>query len=325
MYMVSADTEYTSPKGVKEHTDAKFQPVPQIYYTFTPKDSVLSYGLGVYAPYGLSLDWEDPSFRNAAQNGRLLYATINPVVAWKVHRTFSIGIGPTINYSEATLEKGVGIVPGDQFRFHGHGHDYGFNAGALWQPHEKFSFGVNYRYLTTINYRGESEVKPLFAPRGTSASFRFPQYVAGGVSFRPTEKWNVEFDVDWTDWDNVNEAVFKNTSFGNVPFVLNYTSGFLYEFGVTRKLPKGYFASIGYFFSENSSPDKYYNPIVPDGDLHLGSCGFGHKGERWDWALAYHFATNGDGRVVKGSPAGIADGTYKTFNQAVNLSASFKF
>ncbi len=326
MYLVSADTEYTSPTGAKAHTDSKFQPVPQLYYVYSPTNCPLSFGLGVYAPYGLSLDWGTAPFRTLAENGKLLYATVNPVIAWQVHRTLSIGIGPTINYAEAELERGMGIVPNDHFRFDGHGADYGFNAGLLWQPHNQWSFGVNYRYMTEINFRGDSEAAPLFPERGSSASIPFPQFVVAGVSFRPTEKWNVEFDVDWTDWDSVNTVEFKNTSFGNIPFVFNYTSSFMYEFGVTRKLPKGYWASIGYFFSENSSPDKNFNPIVPDGDLHLGSVGFGHKGRRWDLAIAYHFASNGSGRVVKGSiPAGLADGTYKTFNQAVNVSAAFKF
>ena len=325
MYLVSAHTEYTSPTGATATTDDKFQPVPQIYYVFSPTNLPLSFGLGVYAPYGLSLDWGTPPFKTLAENGKLLYATVNPIVAWKIHRTLSVGIGPTINYSEAELNKAVGIVSGDQFRFKGHGVDYGFKAGVLWQPHQKWSFGVSYHSKTEVNYRGESEVNPLFAPRGTSASIRFPQFVVAGVSFRPTEKWNLEFDIDWTDWDNVNTVQFKNTSFGTVPFVLNYTSSFMYEFGVTRKLPKGYFASIGYFFSENSSPDVNFIPIVPDGDLHLGSAGFGHKGQRWDWAIAYHFASNGSGRVVKGSIPGGADGRYETFNQAVNISAAFKF
>jgi long-chain fatty acid transport protein len=326
MYLVSAHTEYTSPSGATAETDDKFQPVPQIYYVFSPKDSRLSFGLGVYAPYGLSLDWGNPPFKTLAEDGKLLYATVNPVVAWKVHPTLSIGIGPTLNYSEAELNRSMGIVPGDQFRFKGHGVDYGFNAGILWQPHQQWSFGVNYRYQTEVNYRGESEANPLFAPRGTSAAISFPQFVVAGISFRPTEKWNLECNVDWTDWDTVNEVKFKNTSFGTVPFVLNYRSSFMYEFGITRKLPQGYFASIGYFFSENSSPDQNFTPIIPDGDLHLASIGFGHKGDRWDWALAYHIASNGSGREVKGSlPGGLADGTYKTLNQGIDLSVAFKF
>src|SRR5690242_17942254 len=37
MYLVSADTEYTSPTGVKTGTDGRFQPVPQMYYVYSPK------------------------------------------------------------------------------------------------------------------------------------------------------------------------------------------------------------------------------------------------------------------------------------------------
>jgi long-chain fatty acid transport protein len=148
--------------------------------------------------------------------------------------------------------------------------------------------------------------------------------VAGGISFRPTEKWNLEVDIDWTDWDNVNEIVFRGTPLGNLPFVLNYTSSFMYEFGITRQLGNGYFASAGYIYSENSSPDRDFNPIVPDADLHLGSVAFGHHGIRWDWAIGYHFAYNG-GREVTGDLTTVANGTYRTFNNAVNISATFKF
>lgn len=326
MYVVSAGTDYTSPAGAKAKTDTTPQPVPQAYYVQSLENLPLSFGLGIYAPYGLSLDWGDsPPFRTLAQNGKLLYASINPVVAWQVHPTFSIGIGPTINYSEAEFKRGIGLLPTDQFKFQGDDTDFGFNAGLLWKPHEKWAFGASYRYLTTENYQGHSEAFPYFAPTRTSAAIRFPQFVVGGVSFRPTENWNLEFDIDWTDWDNVNQILFQGTSFGNVPFVLNYRSSLMYEFGVTRKLPKDYFVSAGYFYSENSIPDQTFNPIVPDADLHLGSVGFGHKGKRLDWTLAYHFGY-GPGRDVRGSlPAGLADGHYHTLNHAINISAVLKF
>jgi long-chain fatty acid transport protein len=160
----------------------------------------------------------------------------------------------------------------------------------------------------------------------SSGSLVFPQFVVAGVSYRPTEKWNLEFVLDWTDWDSVDEIPFRGTSFGDLPFVLNYRSSFLYEFGITRQLPKGFFVSVGYYFSENSSPDGNFNPAVPDTDLHLGSIGFGRKGTRWDWALTYHFGYN-PGRTIRNSlPApSLADGTYRTFNNAFNLSATYKF
>ena len=105
---------------------------------------------------------------------------------------------------------------------------------------------------------------------------------------------------------------------------LNYRDSFVYDFGVTRQLGKGYYASVGYIFSELSNPNANYNPVDPDANLHLGNFGFGHRGEHFDWAIAYQFAFNG-GRTVTGDANAPADGTYKTFNNAVNASVTVKF
>lgn len=321
LYMVSAGTEFLSTNGMTAKTDTAFQGVPQIYYVYSPPNSSLSYGVGIYAPYGLSLDYGPSNpIHMIAEYGKLLYASVNPVVAWQVHPTLSLGIGPTINYSIVEFKRGI---PGGLFKFDGDGYDVGFNAGLLWQPHDKWSFGLSYRYLTTVNFEGESEFTPIPAT-STSAELRFPQYAIFGVSFRPSEKWNIEIDIDWTDWDNVNEIAFLGTAAGRQVLPLNYTSGFMYGIGVTRRLPHGYWLNAGYFFSENSSPDQFYNPIVPDGDLHLPGLGVGRRGERWDWAFGFHFGYNGGGREVRNSVFG-ADGTAKTFNPALNLSATYKF
>src|SRR5438445_5711125 len=94
-------SEYHSPSGVRAKTDYEIVPVPQFYYAFTPQNSPLSYGLGIYAPFGLGLQWpEHGPFRDSAIEGRLTYLTINPNIAWQVHRTLSIAMGPTINYSQ---------------------------------------------------------------------------------------------------------------------------------------------------------------------------------------------------------------------------------
>ncbi|MEY2427642.1 MAG: long-chain fatty acid transport protein, partial [Verrucomicrobiota bacterium] len=98
MYLISADTDYTSPSGQKAHTDRTVQAVPQLYYVNSLKNAPVSLGVGVYAPYGLGLDWGTHSpFRTMAESGKLLYACVNPVVAWQVLPTLSIAIGPTIN------------------------------------------------------------------------------------------------------------------------------------------------------------------------------------------------------------------------------------
>ena len=328
IYLISADTKYTSPSGVTAETDTSLQAVPQLYYVHSFAETPISVGLGVYAPYGLSLDWgNNTPFSTVAESGDLIYACINPVVAWRILPSLSIAIGPTINYSHAEFKRAIGFIPGDQFKFTGDDTDVGFNAGILWQPHAMWSIGVNYRSATTLDYSGTASTSPsppYPSSTDSSASIKFPQFVIGGISFRPTTNWNFEFDLDWTEWSDVQNITVKNTAFGDQTLTLNYRSSFIYDFGVTRQLGRGYFASVGYIYSENSSPDANFNPLIPDANLNLGSVGFGHHGSQWDWAIAYHFAYNG-GRTVQNDSNAAADGTYKTFNNAVNASVTFKF
>jgi long-chain fatty acid transport protein len=329
VYLVSGGYNYDSPGGASARANSNVQPVPQLYYVVSPEDFPLSFGLGVYAPYGLSLDWSQQSpHETMAQKGSILYLCFNPVVSWKIHRTLSIAIGPTINYSSAEFERAIGLFPNDQFRVDGDGMGYGFNAGILWQPLDQWSFGVNYRYTTTVDYRGSSATlpsPPYPASTSSSASILFPQYVVAGVSFRPTENWNLEFDLDWTDWNAVKQIVFKGTAFGNLVLPLNYQSSFMYEFGATRQLGRGYYGSLGFFYSQNSSPDKNFTPTIPDSDLYLGSVGLGHKGKHWDWAAAYQFGYNPARNVQNDQSAPLADGTYHIFNEALNVSVTLKF
>ena len=328
IYVISADTKYTSPGGVTARTDNSPQPVPQLYYVHSFADTPISAGLGIYAPYGLSLDWgNNTPFNTIAESGSLVYLCFNPVIAWKPFHTLSIAIGPTINYSQAKLKQAIPLL-GGQSEFYGDGTDFGFNAGILWQPHPMWSFGVNYHSATRVDYKGSASQSfgpPFPASVSSSAAIDFPQFVVGGISFRPTTNWNFEFDLDWTEWSDVKTIALANTPFGPPPpITLDYQSSFIYEFGVTRQLGKGYFASIGYIYNENSSPDANFNPLIPDADLHLGSIGFGRHGKHWDWAIAYHFAYNG-GHTVQNDANALADGTYKTFNNAFNVAATFKF
>ena len=329
LYLVSGGYEFESPTGAKVRANSDLQPVPQLYYVLSPKDLPLSFGLGVYAPYGLALDWgQNQPLSTLAEKGSLLYLSFNPVVAWKLHPRLSLAVGPTINYSTATFERHIGLLPGDQFRVDGDGMAYGFNAGVRWQPWDQWAFGVSYRFPTTVDYHGSTQTTPSppYPPSTSgSSSICFPQYVVAGVSFRPTEKWNFEFDVDWADWSEVKSIIFSGTAFGPQVLPLNYQSSLMFEFGVTRQLGKGYFLSLGYFYSQNSSPDSNFTPLIPDSDLHLGSVGFGYRGKRWDWAIAYQFGYNPGREVSNDITAPLANGTYHIFNQAFNLAATYKF
>lgn len=324
LFYLGIDADYESPAGARTQNERRVIPVPQVHYVFTPGELPFSFGLGVYAPFGLGMEWpDDAPFRNAGLKADLTYITINPVVAWKPHPTLSIAAGPTFDYSEAELRQGVLVSP-IQFAFKGHDWAYGFNAGVLWQPLEKWSFGAKYFSATTMDYEGTASFSPssypLPPPMATKTHLEFPQIVAGGVSFRPTTNWNFEVDVDWTDWHTVKTADIQGV--GSLP--LYWESSFFYEFGVTRQLGRGYYVSAGYFFSEASTPNRYYTPLVPDTDLHVGSLGVGYRGNHLTWALAGQII-GGAYRNVNGAVDPSVNGRYKLFTPTVSVSVGYHF
>lgn len=332
----------TTPLGVGQShnfssTNTELQAVPTFYVTTKLKDYPIALGLGVYAPYGFAMEYPDNTpFRNLTIKGNIQYITINPVIAWKITETLSVAAGPTISYGQAELVNGI-VNPGDQFKFKGDGVAYGFNAGIMWNPHRMHHFGLTYRSASRINFSGHSTTHysafttptpfgPFPVPGADSredsdADLDLPQNWVFGYSFRPTDDWNFEFNIDWTDWDSLNTVVINQRS-GDAAVPFNWESSFFYEFGVTKKFANGFKASAGYIYSENSVPNESFNPGIPDSNRHIFSAGFGQSYEHFNWFLAYQYAY-GPRRTIAQNTA--ADGDYRFDSHAVTLSLGYNF
>jgi long-chain fatty acid transport protein len=310
---------------------------PTFYATWKPSQAPIVFGLGLYAPYGFGLEYpEDSPLRTLAISGSVQYLSINPVIAWQVSDTFSIAAGPTFNYGKANLKRGI-FAPHDMFQFDGDGWSVGYNAGIMWKPAEKHSFGVTYRSQTDVEFDGHAHTffndQHFPTPFGVftvpgqdhreraTAGIKFPQNIVAGYSFRPTPKWNLEVNVDWTDWDNLNTVYLRKSS-GDIALPFNWESSFFYEFGASYKFDNGLVASIGYIYSENSVPNESFNPVVPDSNRHIFSAGLGGQWERWAFDLAYQWAHGPSRTIAQGT---VADGTYRFDSHALSLSVGYKF
>ena len=330
--------DYNSPSGQGIHNDAEVIPVPTLQYTLTPKEWPVSFGFGVYEPFGFSVKWpNDTPFRQESLKGNLAYLTMNPVVAWKILPTLSIGAGPTFNYSRLTLVQGIlpnptPLLSADQTEFKGDAWSYGFNGGVLWQPFEQWSFGASYRSSSRMDYHGDFSLHNPPPPyrsvsvSGASTELDFPQIVIGGVSYRPTKHWNLEVDIDWADWSSVNSLSYQGTPVPVPSRKLDWQESFMYEVGVTRYFDSGYYLSAGYFYSQASTSSQYFTPMVPDTDLHIGSLGGGYKGQTWSWALALQIIGGGWRTVtVDQSVNQTVNGRYKLFTPTLSFSVGYHF
>ena len=338
LFYLGIYADYDSPSGQGIHNDSQIIAAPTLQYTITPQDSPLSFGVGVYEPFGFSVKWpNDVPFRQESLKGNLTYITMNPIVAWKVLPTLSVGAGPTFNYSRITLVQGilpspVPFLSADQTEFKGDGWSYGFNGGVLWQPAEQWSFGASYRSRSRMDYNGDFSLHNPPPPyqsvsvSGSSSELTFPQIVIGGVSYRPTKHWNLEFDVDWADWSSVQNLAFQGTPVPVPSRKLDWDASFMYEVGVTHYWDNGYFLSGGYFYSAASTSSLYFTPMVPDTDLHIGSLGGGYKGETWSWALAMQIIGGGFRNVtVDPTVNQSVNGRYRLWTPTISFTVGYHF
>jgi long-chain fatty acid transport protein len=355
VYGIYLEPSYTPPNSAANHGNTyyssdNFAAIPQIFYTYTPKDSPLSFGLGVYAPFGGSMSWpQDTGFRAVAISGSLKYITINPVVALKMLPSLSIGGGVMVNYGKLDMYQGLlrlGARGTNFFDFTGDGWSVGYNAGILWQPYEKISFGATFRSSARLNFQGNTdfELEPgtynTPAQRSAEADFTFPLTTVFGVSYRPTPKWNIEFDANYTGWNSFGMTTIQQSPppvshpfHQDIPVNLGWQASWMYEFGVTRYFDNGWHVSGGYVFNENSVPNKYYTPLAADMDRDFFSIGAGHKGKTFDFDFVYqlgygptHTVTGSTPSTTPGSDAGEhADGKYGFSSSALMLTVGMHF
>lgn len=352
LYGLYYDPTYRPPDGAANagntyHLQDNFAAIPQFFSTYNPTNLPLSFGLGIYSPFGGKANWpQDTGFRTVATEGSVTYIALNPVVAWELRPGLSIGAGLTVNYAKVDLEQGLLRTQqpfANSFRFVGDGWMMGYNVGVLWQPLEKLSFGATFRSSTTLNAEGQTEFvqQPVIQPTTLDAEteYEFPLNFVVGLSYRPSPRWNLEFNADYTDWSSFGSTTIRQATQPPFPVqqdiavTLGWEPAWLYAFGVTRYLEGGWQVSGGYVFSENAVPDDHYSPLSADLDRHVFSIGTGYQGRRMGFDVAYQFAY-GPARTVTGSsppsqPALFAgqsaDGTYEFISHAILITGSLSF
>lgn len=346
VFAISLDYDFDGDLVGPNEMDDDFQLIPSFFAAHNFDDIPVAIGFGMYAPFALGSDWEsDAGFTapfpgspldpgTASQAGLaslpykadLKYIKYHAVAAWQVTESLSIAGGVSFDHTEVDLKSNALDYEGDDTVF-------GYSLSLLWQPNKKHSFGLNYKTKTEVEYDGKADTfttiiqnqTPVFVPvtLNSKADLIFPESVIFGYSYRPNKNWNFEFNIDWTNWDRVNELTLNDVP--GASYQLNWESAFIWELGATRYLDDGWHLSAGYTFVENAVPDAELLPIVPDSDRHFLAVGIGQTLDHVSWVLAYQQAFD-DGRSVTGSgQSPTLNGEFDLDSQAVTFSLNVKF
>jgi long-chain fatty acid transport protein len=330
-YVTFRDIEFDGAAG----TSAKLNDPAYTAHLYACTDLKLNQwrlGFGVNMPFGTSVDWgEDSPFVNSVTESEMLVLNYQPTLAYKINDHFAVGVGLNIYDGTATLEN-LPLAPlfsAAKLKFTGDGMAVGTTVGVLYKLNQQHSFGATYRSPFRIEFDGSAEVEnsplPGYGKSHAQAIIDFPQSAVVGYAFRPIEKLKLEVDVEWTDWDVLNDVRLETgNALDGTTLAYRYNSSFFYEVGAQYEFTENWAVRAGYIFSENSVPEETFSATVPDGNRHIVSAGVGFTGQYGSLDLVYQYSIT-EKRDVDDADNATVNGTWESQSHAVMLTATVKF
>ncbi|OPY84024.1 MAG: 47 kDa outer membrane protein precursor [Syntrophus sp. PtaU1.Bin208] len=330
--LIFADREFKSAATGKtaETEDDVFYP-STFYITHALNDSV-SFGLGVFNPFGLATTWPDDwEGKYIATKSELTTFNINPVVSWRIIPEFTVAAGLDFVLLDSTLERKFSTgIPGvdGHTKFEGDGHGLGFNLGFLIKPTDTLSIGISYRSKVKIDVDGNvSMTIPAmsFHNRETGdTSLTLPQQVFAGIAYRANEKLTLEMGMRWEDWSSFDELKIKYDGQSEI-VPRDWRSTFAFNLGGKYRINDRYAINAGYLYGQNPVPDSTFDPSIPDSDVHLFCIGGEARFGNFSTALSYAYQLQDDRTKSTNRYGAIANGEYDSDIHLLALSLRYKF
>ena len=325
-------------------SDGNWNYLPNIYYSQPIGDSGWAVGLGITAPYGQGISWDQADFAPAVgpfsgQQGMIpyeasvMYLNFNPTVAYKINDSLSIGVGLDIAYSElelnALMDPSVIGLPFPSSvhdtKATGEGFGFGANAGLTWLPIEGQQLALTYRSHMKITYEGDFEA-PTVGP-GLKGDFeteiKYPDMISLGYGVQLSEKVQAEVMVEWVHW-SVNESQPLDIEGVSAPALENnWDDTFTFGLGGSWQALDSLVVRAGYAFIPSPIPDETITHILPDANRHAISFGLGYRfASHHQLDLSYTFSIYED----RSAPiSGAGPGTYEIDSNLIGLTYSATF
>ena len=235
--------------GLSSETDSPVGTPIYLYASYQATDW-LAFGLGVYTPYGSTVEWPtDWAGSHLVNNIELQAIYIQPTVSIKIFDELSIGGGPiyvtgSVNFNR-NLNRTLTDLDGNRSNVEIDASGvtaWGYTIGAMLTPTENIRIGFNYRSEITLDADdGTAEFSnipnsPLtpFADTAISASLPLPAELTVGLSYEFCDKWLFAFDYNRAFWDVYNSLDIDFAD-PNIPDSFNrrnYKNSSIYRFGL---------------------------------------------------------------------------------------------
>jgi len=290
----------------------------------------LAFGLGVSAPFGLGVEWQDPETwigRYTSYDVDLATVYVTPAVSVRVLPELSVAVGLDVAFQSIELNRFSGLPFGGanelvnviDTQLEGHS-DLNVTPcfGVMYRPTPKLSLGVMYHHEKTMTYEGGDGKLTNVAPdalrdavdasldqaAGTAGLREFdlstelglPHMLSLGVAYQLHERLLVELDAVHFGWSNFDklDLTFSPDPVGafssTIPF--HYEDKWQFRVGADFDLTPRLKLLAGYVRDETPQPIESMGPILPDASRNDWSIGAQYATGPWRFTAAWMAVLN---------------------------------
>lgn len=303
------------------------------------EESRFFYGLGIYTPFGSTIQYEDGwTGRFALTKLQLKSIFIQPTISYKLNDKIGFGAGFVYSIGNVNLQKDIPVQDADGTYGHaelnGKASGFGYNVGLFVQATEKLNIGLSYRSQVnmevaegTATFTVPSSLATNF-PNGTfSSALPLPQVATLGLAYKLNEKWAFALDVNYVGWKAYDTLSFdyaqNTTSLVDTKSARNYKNTFAFRFGTNYAISINWDARIGLAYGITPVQNGYVTPETPDANRVNYTAGLGYKiGEHFQLDASVFFTH------LKRTDTNLEtnlSGTFTTNVIAPGLAITYKF
>lgn len=277
--MIAPNTRYEETTGKRYYAKSSTHHLPTFFAKYTHGN--MSFGVGVYSPFGLSTEWpQDWAGSRFSTFAELKTTFVNPVFAFRANNDVSFGLGVSYITSSVKMKQNIFVAPGlpdGVSRLTGDGDGIGYNAGITIRLPKDYTLSFTYRSSTEIRFNGKAFfcLPPPLASSGTVASttFTLPFVAVAGLS-KKLGALTLEGDILYTGWSSMSSyKITSNNGMADAFVYKNWRNTPSVALGANFNVNKYLDIRGGYMYDKSPVPGKTLGPELPDSTRNIFTIG----------------------------------------------------
>lgn len=304
-------------------------PVPAFGMTRNPGGR-LAYGIGLCAPFGLGVAWQDPETwigRYSSYDVDLQTFYVTPAVSYRLTERLALGLGVDIAWQRIELNRFKGLAAGEggalvnviDVNLEGTSNlNVTGSCGIMYRPNDRWSFGAMYHHGKTMTFEKQTGRLANVAPEALrdavdatldalagepgrrayaiDAELDLPHILSLGAACRVQRRLLLEVNAVHFGWSRFEtlELRFSPDPTGNLFLAMpeHYEDRWQWRVGLDFDWTARIKLLAGYTRDRTPQPKQSMSPLLADADRNDWSCGVQYRTGNWRLTASYMAVLN---------------------------------